>query len=307
MNNVELNWDDLRFFLAAARASTLSGAARELNVGHVTVGRRLAALERSLGSILFNRTPQGLTLTAEGQAILQQCSDMETAAVNVGRIAAGRDSRVEGSVRLATTQALARAVLPALSRLRLDYPGLQIELEAGVRTLDISRREADLALRLVRPTTPNLVCRKVAEVGFALYASPAYLEAHGCPERGRGLAGHDLIGFTAMPEPIAPFFMAESLVGARFAMRCNDVFLQRTAASCGMGIAELACFLGDECSELVRLWPAEDVTRRAAWLIVHEDLRRSGRMKVISSSLADALHTQRSMLRSGSSAGLATN
>jgi DNA-binding transcriptional LysR family regulator len=301
MNNLPLNWDDIRFFLAAARARTLSGAARKLNVGHVTVGRRLAALEQSLECKLFNRTPDGLSLTVEGEAILQQCSDMEAAAVNVGRITAGRDSQVEGSVRIATTEALGRIILPALARLRGDHPKLQINLEAGVRTLDISRREADVAVRFVRPTSPNLVCRKVAEVAFALYASPAYLQARGTPARGEGLAGHHLIAFTAMPEATAPFFMGESLADARFAMRCNNVALQLTAAASGMGIAEVACFLGDEREDLVRLWPDGAATIRPAWLIVHEDMRRSARATAIMSAIADELQTRRSELRGGRS------
>lgn len=302
MNNPPLKWDDIRFFLAAARARTLSGAARKLDVGHVTVGRRLAALEQALECKLFNRTPDGLFLTVEGEAILQQCSDMEAAAINVGRITAGRDSQVEGSVRIATTDALGRIIIPALARLREDHPKLQIHLEAGVRTLDISRREADVAVRFVRPTSPNLVCRKVAEVAFALYASPAYLRARGTPARGEGLAGHDLIAFTAMPEATAPFFMGESLADARFAMRCNNVALQLTAAASGMGIAEVACFLGDEREDLVRLWPDGAPTIRPAWLIVHEDMRRSARARAIMSAIANELQTRRSELRGGRSA-----
>jgi DNA-binding transcriptional LysR family regulator len=299
MNNLPLNWDDIRFFLAAARATTLSGAARKLNVGHVTVGRRLHALEQSLECRLFNRTPDGLALTAEGEAILQQCSEMEAAALNVGRIAAGRDAQVEGPIRIATTEALARILLPAFARLRLEHPQLQVHLDAGVRTLDISRREADMAIRFVRPTSPNLVCRKVAEVGFALYASPTYLNARGTPSRGGGLAGHDLIAFTAMPEASAPFFMGESLAGARYALRCNTVSLQLNAAACAMGIAELACFIGDDCGDLARIWPDEPPAIRTAWLIVHEDMRRSARTRAVASVIVNELRGHRSHLREG--------
>lgn len=299
MNSQQLNWDDIRFFLAAARARTLAGAGRKLNVGHVTVGRRLAALEQSLECKLFSRTPDGLSLTVEGEAILQQCSDMEAAALGVGRIVAGRDSQVEGPVRIATTEALARIILPALARLRLDHPKLQIHLEAGVRTVDISRREADIAVRFVRPTRPNLVCRKVAEVAFTLYASPAYLRARGTPSRGVRLAGHDLIAFTAMPEATAPFFMGESLTDAHFAMRCNNVTLQLAAAASGMGIAEAACFLGDEREDLVRIWPGEAPVIRTAWLIVHEDMRRSARARAVTSAIADELQKSHAALRTG--------
>jgi DNA-binding transcriptional LysR family regulator len=301
MNSLRLNWDDIRFFLAAARNTTLSGAARQLNVGHVTVGRRLHALEQSLQCRLFNRTPDGLALTADGEAILQQCAEMEAAALNVGRIAAGRDTQVEGAIRIATTEALAGILLPAFARLRCEHPQLQIHLDAGVRTLDISRREADVAIRFVRPTSPNLVYRKVAEVGFALYASSAYLRVRGTPLRGRGLANHDLIAFTAMPEATAPFFMGESLAGARFALRCNTVSLQLSAAACGMGIAELACLVGDECEGVIRVWPDEPPRMRTAWLIVHEDMRRSARTRVVTAALAAELRKRGSDLREGRS------
>jgi DNA-binding transcriptional LysR family regulator len=299
MNSQPLNWDDVRFFLAAARAGTLSGAARKLNVGHVTVGRRLAGMEQSLECRLFNRTLDGLALTTEGEAILQQCKDMEAAALNVGRIVAGRESQVEGSIRIATTEALATIIIPALARLQREHPHLQTHLDAGVRTLDISRRETDVAVRFVRPTSPNLICRKAADVGFSLYASPVYLEAREIPIRGKGLAGHNLIAFTAMPEATAPFFMGESLTGARFSLRCNNIILQAKAAASGMGIAELACFLGDETGDLVRLWPDETPIIRTAWLIVHEDMRHSARVRAVISIIVSELEKYRSLLRAG--------
>lgn len=239
-------WDDVRFFLAAARAGSLSGAARSLGVGHVTVGRRIDALEARLGVTLLARTPDGLATTAAGDAILRQCAAMETAAQDLERIAAGRDSQLIGSVRLTTTDALAaQVVVPAIAALRQAHPDLQVEMMSGVRSLDIARREADLAVRFARPPSPDLVCRRLGDVGFALYASPAYLAERGVPRRGGGLGGHDLIAFTGAPAATSPFFMGESVDAARLALRCDNPFVQLRAAADGVGIAELTCFLGD--------------------------------------------------------------
>ena len=290
-------WDDVRFFLAVARAGSLSGAARVLRVGHVTVGRRVALFEKRLGVTLLNRTPDGFTVTAAGDAILRQCMTMENAALDLERIAAGRDALVAGSVRVTTTEALAYTVVaPAMATLRQAHPGLQVDLMVGVRSLDIARREADLAVRFARPSAPDLVCRKLGEVGFTLYASRRYLSRAGVPERGRGLAGHDLIAFTGAPAAASPFFLGESLDGARIALRCDNPFIQRMAAARDMGIAELACVLGDGFPEIVRVWPQEATAHRTAWLILHEDMRRSARIRAVSAAIAEAFRRQRNAL-----------
>jgi len=293
-------WDDVRFFLAVAREGTLSGAARVLGVGHVTVGRRVAMLENRLGVKLVNRTPDGFTVTSAGNAILTQAASMEAAALSLERTAAGRDSIAAGSVRVATTEGLAQQVIaPAIAALRQDHPELQVDVLAGVRSLDISRREADLAVRFLRPSDPELICRKLGEAGYALYASPKYLKTHGAPKRGSGLAGHDLIGFTRTPSWLS-FFMGESLEGARFATLCDNPLIQAELAGRAVGIAELACFLGDERVDLVRVWPDETPMLRPVWLIIHADMRRSARIKVVASAILEAFHHHQRMLRYGS-------
>jgi len=293
-------WDDVRFFLTVARAGSLSGAARVLGVGHVTVGRRVAFLEKRLGVKLLNRTPEGFSISPAGQAVFGQCAAMESAALDVERIAAGRDSLAAGSVRLTTTEALAHQIAaPAIAVLRRTYPALQVDLMVGVRTLDIGRRDADLAVRFARPTAPGLVCRKLGEVGFSLYASRRYLAKCRTPKRGAGLAGHDLITFTGAPAATSPFFMGEALEGARVAVRCDNPLIQRRTAAEGAGIAELACFLGDECADLVRIWPDEPPALRTAWLVVHQDLRRSARIRAVTSAIVDAFRRQSGTLRHG--------
>ena len=293
-------WDDVRFFLAVARTRSLSAAARALGVGHVTVGRRIALFEKRLGVTLLNRTPDGFVTTSAGETILRQCATMETAALDLERIAAGRDALATGSVRVTTTEALAyQLVAPAIAALRQAHPGLQVDLMVGVRSLDIARRDADLAIRFARPSASDLVCRKLGEVGFSLYASQRYLAKSGTPERGQGLAGHDLVTFTGAPAATSPFFMGESLDGARIALRCDNTLIQLQAAANDAGIAELACFLGDASPDLVRIWPNEVPLRRTAWLIVHQDMRRSARIRAVSAAVTEAFRRQRKSLGQG--------
>jgi DNA-binding transcriptional LysR family regulator len=238
--------------------------------------------------------------TPAGQAILGQCAAMEGAAMDLERIVAGRDSLTAGTVRLTTTEALAhRVVAPAIATLRKSHPALQVDLMVGVRTLDIARRDADLAVRFARPTAPELVCRKLGEVGYSLYASRRYLARCGAPKRGAGLAGYDLITFSGAPAATSPFFMGEALEGARVALRCDNPLVQLQAAAQDIGIAELACFLGDERADLARIWPDEPPALRTAWLVVHQDLRRSARIRVVTSAIVAAFHRQSGAFRGG--------
>jgi DNA-binding transcriptional LysR family regulator len=294
------HWDDVRFFLAVARTGSLSGAARVLRVGHVTVGRRIALLEKRLGVTLLQRTPDGFAMTPAGDAVLRQCVAMENAAQDLERVAAGRDSLAAGSIRLTAPEGLAHQVIaPAIAELRKDHPDLRVDLAVGVRLLDIARREADLAVRVGRPSGSGLVCRKLGEAGYSLYASRGYLAKRRTPQRGQGLAGHDLITFTGAPPATSPFFMNDSLDGARIALRCDNPLIQQQAAANGIGVAELACFLGDDCADIVRVWPGEPPALRSVWIVVHEDLRRSARIRVVSSMIGDAFRRQRKILQHG--------
>lgn len=295
-------WDDIRFFLVAAREGSLSAAAKALGVDHVTVGRRIAALEEQLRTKLLGRTPDGLAPTSVGQTILKQCETMQGAALALERMVAGHDSRTAGTVCLTASDVLGRRiVMPVVVALRKSHPELQIDFLTGIRPLDIARREADLAVRVsnVRPVDAQLICRKLGEIGFTLYASRQYLERHGTPVRGQGLSNHDLIGFPGMPRLVRPFFMGESLQGARFALRTNDQYLQLTAASECLGICELPCFFGDSHPEVVRVWPEETPSLRPIWLITHRDLRRGARIRVVSAAIADAFESKAKMLHSG--------
>ncbi len=218
-----MEWTDLRFFLAAVRGGNLSAAARELGVNYTTVGRRLDALQHTLGATLIQRTPDGLTLTRAGEAVKELCEKIEATALEVERRAAGQDRELGGTVRLTATETLAaRFLIPAMAALRKRHPELEIELIPDYRLLDLSRQQADLAMRNARPADPRLVCRRVGGFAITLYASRAYLAARGTPRRGAGLYGHDLVSWTYLLPATRGQFMGESVGDARIVFRSNS-------------------------------------------------------------------------------------
>jgi len=286
-------WDDVRFFLAVSRNRSLSGAARALRVDHATVGRRIAAFEEQLGSKLFDRTPDGFAITAAGQTILSQCEAMESAATSVDRLVAGHDARLSGLVRIATTEGLAHVIIvPALATLAGAHPQLQVEVMTDPRPLNIARRQADIAVRLARPTDTDLLCRKLGDYCLALYASRAYLGAHGVPEHSKGLAGHTSVSYLG-----APSWFNEALAGARVVFFSNSPFVQMRAVAAGIGL--VPCCLGDDYPELQRLSSAEPPELRPLWMIVHRDLRRVARIRLVANAIAEAFEHNQQALRYG--------
>jgi DNA-binding transcriptional LysR family regulator len=297
-------WDDNRFFLAVSRAGSLSAAARTLGVGHVTVGRRIALLEKQLGVTLLNRNPDGFVATPAGEAILRQCAAMESAASDLERIVAGHDALLKGSIRVATTEALGyQLVAPAIAALRKTHPELRVDLLIGVRTLDIARREADLAVRFARPQASDLICRKLGDVAFSLYASKRYLASKGAPKQGQGLAGFDLITYSGTPAAMGPFFLGEQIEGAQVALRCDSPFIQLRAAANHTGICEVTCFQGDRAPDVVRVWPDRAPARRALWMITHQDMKRAARIKAVSSAITEAFRREKRTMEHGSVTG----
>ncbi len=296
-----MEWTDLRFFLAAVRGGNLSAAARELGVNYTTVGRRLYALQHGLGATLIQRTPDGLTLTRAGQSVKELCEKIETTALEIERRAAGQDRELGGTVRLTATETLAsRFLIPAMAALRKRHPELEIELISDFRLLDLSRQQADLAMRNARPADPRLVCRRVGGFAITLYASRAYLSARGRPRRGGGLAGHDLVSWTYLLPAVRSQFLGESVSDARIVFRSNSTLALVHAVAEGFGIGFIPCYLADEDPRLVRLWPDISPHMQKLWLIHHEDLRRTARIKLVSDAIAAALHREASVLRAES-------
>ena len=289
------DWNDLRFFLAATRAGSLSGAARLLGVDQTTVGRRLAALEVALAARLFDRAPGGLSLTAAGERLVEGAQRVEEAAVDAEARVAGEDRRLTGEVRLATSETLAAGIFAELiAPLRTRQPGIVIDLVTGIGHVNLLRRDADLAVRIGRPTQPNLVARKLADLGWALYATADYLRGRP-PLWAERVAGHAFIGYG---DELANLPVARWIVerGGDVVLRTNSILSAASAATAGWGVAPLPCFVAQTRPSLVRaldenIWSAE------VWLAVHPELERTARVRAVMDLVTELVEGQREMLR----------
>ncbi len=284
--NGMMNWDDARFFLAVARCGTLRKAANQLQVDQATVGRRLTALENSLGSKLFIRTPKSFSLSPLGESMLADMMKMENAVQAIARKAAGGDESLCGNVRIATTDTLAEAfVIPALQDLRQRYPAITVTLLTALNITDIAYHSADLAIRGARPDDDELIIKRLATIEMGLYASPHYLAQRGMPVKGEQLRGHDLLMF---PRELVPRhwsnFGGETLFEPNAVLQCNSQLLLRSATRSGLGIGLLLSCLADHDPELVRLFP-ESKDWVDIWLVLHPDLQRAARVRAVVQAL----------------------
>lgn len=283
-----MNWDDIRIFLAIWRAGSLRGAALTLGVDQTTVGRRLSALEARLGAKLFLRTHAGFVLTQSGEVAREVAEPMEQLAVSFARRTQGDDARVAGEVRVTTTDALAvDFVIPAIDTLRARYPDVRVILTTTTRVLDLTRREADIAIRTVRPTHAGLIVRKLGEWDVGLYATRTYLDAHGEPVPGDGFAGHDLAVYQAgVTDKQDGLLAGESALQGRIVAELDSSLMLATFIRAGLALGELPSYVAQRDPALVRVWPAR---RRAAayeaWLVLHEDLARTARVRVVVDAL----------------------
>ncbi len=274
-----LDWGHLRFFLELVRAGTLSSAAHRLGVDRNTVGRRVAALEEELGLALFERGPQGWSRTVAGHELAALASRVEEDVLALARHADARDRALSGTVRLTTaTHLAAHLLVPAVPALRLRHPGLVLEIAADQRTFDLTRREADLALRMGRPRDAGLVMRKLSDVAYGLYASPEYASSRRGPV---DFAGDVFVGFDDSLAGV-PQERWLGRVGPerRVVFRSNSTASLQAAARAGMGVAVLPCLVADHDPGLRRLEGPEPVNHEL-WLLVHGDLRRSPRVRAV--------------------------
>lgn len=281
-----VDWDDFRNFLAVARHGTLSAAARSLDVRQSTMGRRLAAFEERAGVMLLQKTPRGFVLTPAGEVALAEAEKMEAAALAAERAITGRDVRLEGEIRLTTVESLAAELLtPILASFAGTYPGITVKLITGTQTLSLASREADLAVRLARPSGGDLVIRKLGDIGFGFYASKDYLARHN--EAASDETGHRVVlmgdDSATFPEIMA---LARHYPQAEVALRSDSRYIHLAACKAGMGIACLAHYLADK-SGLVRL--ADSEADREIWLVQHRDTQHMPRFKALSAALSTGL------------------
>lgn len=284
-----MDWDNARIFLAIARAGTLRGAAAQLDIDQATVGRRLAAMEKSLNARLFLRTPSGYAATPAGELAVHAAEQMEQAADRLQREMQGIDNRLSGTIRVATSDTMAsHFVLAAMQRLHLAHPDIRIELSASTQLSSLTRREADLAVRTVRPTEPDLISRHLVRRRMGLYASPTYLAERGEPVPGTALAGHDIVVYQKSTAPLQhERLCGEPVANARITLEVNTGLMLQQAVGAGFGIAELPCHMADADPALRRVWP-ERFEHYDVWLVMHGDLARTARVRAAADAIIAA-------------------
>jgi len=286
------NWDELRVFLEVARAGSLSGAARSLGVNHSTVFRRIGAFEEALGVRLFERFPNGYVLTPAGEETREFALRIEDEVATLGRKVSGQDLRLSGTVRITTIDMLALGLLPRhLAAFRAEYPGIEIEVYLTNAALNLSKREADVALRVGNEPPEALVGRRVGRLVFAAYGSSNY-----CAGRlDMPLDHHDWIGLDSEHAPLARRF-ANFLPGVNTVFRANSVAASIAAAKAGIGLATLPCGLADLEPDLVRVADLPDDFTLDLWLLTHEDLRRTARVRAFMDFLAEGVAREAPLL-----------
>jgi DNA-binding transcriptional LysR family regulator len=280
-----LNWDDLRVFLAVQRRGSHAGAAQLLGVDPTTVGRRMAALEEALGARLFRRTRAGLVSTDEGTRLAVHAERVEAEVLASERALDGSGA-LEGTVRLTAGDGLITYLLtPALGTLLARHPRLRVELRGEYRTLDLTRREADVALRLSRPKEAALVARRLGVCRFGLFASEAYLARRGRPASEAALAEHDLITYEPALDGIPPLAWLLACAGKELRVRSSTTGAIVAGCVAGHGIALVATvamqgLLGPG-QGIVQVLPRADIPSRDIWGVVHADARRHPRVVAV--------------------------
>jgi DNA-binding transcriptional LysR family regulator len=294
-----VDWNDLAYLLAAYRSRSLAGAARELRCEHTTVSRRLAALEAAIGGRLFTRTPEGLVATALAEDLIPLAEQVETTVRAIQRRGAGDDQRVNGCVRLTTSETFGAFIIQRLGELRARHPELIVQVLADNRVLDISRGEADLALRFAETTQRDLVVRTLTDVHWAMYASHPYVARCGAPAPIEDLRGHDIVGYDeALAATAGARWLAAHADGATLVFRGSSMRSVLEATLAGMGLSVLPCQLCDPEPQLVRLSPAS-LGHRTLCLVVHPDLAKVARVRAVMDFLIEIIGRDRAALLGG--------
>ncbi len=292
-----VDWDDLKIGLKVAEARSLSGAARALGVDVATAARRLERLEAAMGAKLFQRDNRGLLPTSAGEKLAVHAARMEAEVADLRTALDAADLGVEGIVALTTTDVLACHLIgPALPALRTRHPGIVVEVATDIRTLNLSRREADIALRLARPEQAALLARKVGTVGYALYAERGYLDTR--PKPADGLEGHVLVDwpedYTVIPQVSWLRKIARS---AATGLRANSAHLRHQAARAGLGIACLPCVMVAGDDGLVRIDIGDKAPALDLWLAAHRDQSRIPRVRATLDFVAELAETEKARLQ----------
>ena len=289
-----LDFTDLPLILALARERTLAGAAERLDIDLSTVFRRLNALEQRLRVRLFDRSPRGYQLTAAGERAAAAAERVETELHSVDREISGRDQHLSGVLRVTSSETLSYAVLPRLfARFHESHPRIQLILSIDNRVLDLGRREADVALRVRRPVDPGLFGRKLTNIGWAFYGPRSMSGNLRRDGRSFNFSRLAVIGWDEPALIVASEWIAAHVAEERIVYRSNSLVNQLMAVGAGIGVALLPCYLADRDDSVRRISPVLPDLASELWIVTHQDLRNTARIRAFLSVIGDAIVGER--------------
>ena len=302
---ISFDWNQVRAFLATAEEGSFSGAARALKSTQPTIGRQISALEASLGVTLLERSVRGLTLTQAGRELLDHVRAMGEAAALISLTADGQSQEVTGEVTVTATDLMSAAILPAiLAPLRQNAPGIRVRIVATGDIRNLMQREADIAIRHVRPDQPDLIARHVGDFRGNLYAASAYLERAGRPRTPREVADHAFVGNPDPDRLIAPLHNQGVPVRAEnFVMSSDSNVVEWELVKAGYGISMMPEVLCDAEPGIEKVLPSLPSLQFPIWLVTHRELRTNRRIRVVFDHLARGLTQKAQVLSMQSNAG----
>lgn len=286
-----LNWDDLKYFLAVARTGTLRGGADSIQVNHTTLARRVSIMEDRVGSRLFDRSKSGLVLTQLGEDLMPHAERVEQEMTAASRAIVGRDANPTGTVYVTMPHGLAMtSIMEDLAAFAELYPDISLNMNFTNNVEDLTRREADISLRVAHEVTDDVVGRKLVQMSQAAYCTRAYAKN----VKDNGGEGLHLIGWHE-PEgdTTAKWLMDSCYPKAQLRHRVSELVPLITLAAAGLGMAYLACNLGDRNPDLIRAPYQKPKPYRALWLLLHRDLRNTARVRLFVEFLADRIRARR--------------
>lgn len=290
---MHLSLDHIRTFYSVTKHGSLLAASRHLGLTQPTVGRHIDLLEDTLGLTLFIRGREGMRLTPKGIDLVSTACELMGNAVEFERVATGLEEKIEGVVRLSANQIFGTLFLPGIiAEFMADHPEIEIEIDVSNQASNLLQRDADIAIRLFRPTQNDLVARKVTELPMGLFAHESYLSRHPAPKSLGDLRQHVLIGQDRDPSMIGAYRAAGlELVPTDFAFRCDNDVAEINAVRSGIGIGPLHIGMATPWPSLVQVLPDLPVPPFELWLACHADVRHNKRIRLVMDYLAAKLKT----------------
>ena len=287
----KMDWDGFRYFIAAAETGSLTAAAKKLGSNQPTVGRYIDALEAALGVKLFQRTVKGLMLTEEGACVFEQSQSIQSAVIKVQRKTQAEQEEFSGTVRLALPEGLCLEVLtPLLPQFYKKYPNINLIMNVSSSSANLTKGEAEIAIRLFRPKDVNMVARRLGQMTLGLYASAGYAKTYGMPAKESDLKQHRIISYSDQLSHLAEnqWLLNHSEPSSRV-LQSDNTSTRLIATIAGTGISIQPDIFCKKKSDLVPVLESIELPSHEVWLVYHNDLRQLGRMRAVVEFIVSAI------------------